>query len=116
MLGVILAEKALQAADLFGQDLCAKRIPRIDMSLLRLHQQITLCIPDRFALRREQCHCIFAGQMLGGFFQRGSFLSGKPDGVMVIKDADACAEGQCSAGKCSEIALDALRCFQHIVP
>ena len=59
-----------------------------------------LCIPDRFALRREQCHCIFAGQMLGGFFQRGSFLGGKPDGVMVIKDADACAEGQCTAGKC----------------
>ena len=86
------------------------------MSLLRLHQQIALCIPDCFALRRKQCHCIFAGQMLGGFFQRGSFLGGKPDGVMVIKDADACAEGQCTAGKCSEIALDALCCFQHSVP
>ena len=86
------------------------------MSLLRLHQQIALCIPDGFALRREQCHCIFAGQMLGGFFQRGGFLGGKPDGVMVIKDADACAEGQCAAGKCGEITLDALCCFQHSVP
>lgn len=116
MLSVIPAEEALQAADLFGQDLCAERIPRIDMSLLRLHQQIALCIPDGFALRREQCHCIFAGQMLGGFFQRGGFLGGKPDGVMVIKDADACAECQCPAGKCSEITLDALCCFQNIVP
>ena len=35
---------------------------------------------------------------------------------MVIKDADACAEGQCSAGKCGEITLDALCCFQHSVP
>ena len=86
------------------------------MSLLRLHQQIALCIPDRFALRREQCQCIFAGQMLGGFLQRGGFLGGKPDGVMVIKDADACAECQCPAGKCSEITLDALCCFQNIVP
>ena len=86
------------------------------MSLLRLHQQIALCIPDCFALRRKQCHCIFAGQMLGGFLQRGSFLGGKPDGIMVIKDADACAEGQCTAGECGEITLDALCCFQHIVP
>ena len=86
------------------------------MSLLRLHQQIALCIPDCFALWRKQCHCIFAGQMLGGFFQRGSFLGGKPDGVMVIKDADACAEGQCTAGECGEITLDALCCFQNIVP
>ena len=35
---------------------------------------------------------------------------------MVIKDANACAEGQCSAGKCGEITLDALCCFQNIVP
>lgn len=116
MLGVILAEEALQAADLFGQDLCTEYIPRIDMSLLRLYQQIALCIPDCFALRRKQCHCIFAGQMFSGFFQRGGFLGGKPDGVMVIKDADACAEGQCSAGKCGKITLDALCCFQNIVP
>ena len=54
--------------------------------------------------------------MLGGFLQRGGFLGGKPDGVMVIKDADACAEGQCSAGKCGEITLDALCCFQNSVP
>ena len=37
MLGVILAEEALQAADLFGKDFCAEGVPRIDMSLLRLH-------------------------------------------------------------------------------
>ena len=78
MLGVILAEEALQAADLFGQDLCAEYIPRIDMSLLRLHQQTALCIPDCFALRREQCHCIFAGQMLGGFFQREMCIRDSP--------------------------------------
>ena len=91
------------------------------MPLLRLHQQIALGIPDRFALRRKQCHGILVGVnfvriVFGGTFQFGGLFGGKPDGVVVVKNADACAEGQCSAGKCSEITLDALRCFQNIVP
>ena len=82
------------------------------MPLLRLHQQIALCIPDGFALRRKQRHGIFTGQMLGGFLQCGGFLGRKPDGVVGVEDA----EGQRPAGKGSQITLDALCGFQNIVP
>mgnify|MGYP007007089941 CR=1 FL=1 len=53
--------------------------------------------------------------MLGGFFQRGGFL-GESRWVMSSKMPMPALSVSAPQEKCSEITLDALCCFQNIVP
>ena len=116
MLAVSIVEETLQARYFFAKDLIAQGIPFVNMPLLWLHEKGSPSIPHGLTLRREQSHGIFAVHLFGRFFQFRRFFGRKPDGIVVVKNADAGTQGQRPAGKCGKLALDALGGLQNVIP